>query len=146
MAVIIVADWNVDQLPVTREDLYSPEDASSSYHSPRREALNSFIDANSLSLFLPSLMFGLMGLGQAIVTHKDRASGRFSFIDYAMGRNVFVQAHGVNDSGAWVGDNEIRSQHPGGAMALYAGGNVSFLSDQLELDLYVDKSLFGLYF
>ena len=89
---------------------------------------------NGVFLYDTSIRFPqiLDGLNHTLAVAEDHGGPDSEWIN---GRNVFVQAHGVNDSGAWVGDNEIRSQHPGGAMALYAGGNVSFLSDQLELDL-----------
>jgi prepilin-type processing-associated H-X9-DG protein len=51
------------------------------------------------------------------------------------GRNVFVVAHGVNDPTAWVGDNEIRSAHPGGAMILFADARVHFVSESIDSQL-----------
>ena len=48
------------------------------------------------------------------------------------GRNIFAQMWGVNDP-AGVGDNEIRSDHAGGAMGLFADGHVVLLADELEL-------------
>jgi len=53
--------------------------------------------------------------------------------EWINGRNIFVQAHGINDSSAWIGDNEIRSQHAGGAMVLYCDGRVQFLTEHVEL-------------
>lgn len=44
------------------------------------------------------------------------------------GRNVFVQAHGVNDPTAWSGDNEIRGGHSRGAMVLLSDGTPRWLS------------------
>ncbi|MEC8558074.1 MAG: DUF1559 domain-containing protein [Planctomycetota bacterium] len=52
--------------------------------------------------------------------------------EWINGRNVFVQVGGVNDPDAWIGDNEIRSQHPGGAMALFADGHVHFLTNNID--------------
>ena len=51
------------------------------------------------------------------------------------GRNVFVVAHGVNDRAAWVGDNEIRSEHPGGAIGLFIDGRPAFLPNTTEKDI-----------
>ena len=51
------------------------------------------------------------------------------------GRNVFVVAHGINDDEAWIGDNEIRGGHPGGAMVLFVDGRTTFLADSTEKEL-----------
>jgi hypothetical protein len=51
------------------------------------------------------------------------------------GRNVFNVAHSINDPTAWVGDNEIRSVHHGGAMVLFADARTEFLSDSLDKQL-----------
>jgi hypothetical protein len=48
------------------------------------------------------------------------------------GRNIFEQSGGVNDPKAWIGDNEIRSHHLGGAMSLYCCGRVAFLSNSID--------------
>ncbi len=53
------------------------------------------------------------------------------------GRNIFAVAHGINDPTAWVGDNEIRSAHPGGAMFLFADARTLFVSES------IDKQLLG---
>ena len=53
--------------------------------------------------------------------------------EWINGRNVFVQAHGINDQSAWIGDNEIRSLHGDGAMVLYADGHTQFLTDSVDL-------------
>ena len=55
--------------------------------------------------------------------------------EWINGRNVFVQANGVNDPAAWIGDNEIRSKHRGGAMVLACDGAVHFVSETIPLDL-----------
>ncbi|MDA8745189.1 DUF1559 domain-containing protein [Rubripirellula amarantea] len=57
--------------------------------------------------------------------------------EWINGRNVFVQAWGINDHEAWVGDNEIRSLHPGGAMVLFIDGRTLFMTES------IDKSLLG---
>lgn len=69
------------------------------------------------------------GLTNTLIVAEDALSPDPEWIN---GRNVFVVAHGVNDPQAWIGDNEIRSLHPGGAMALTAAGSVHFLSDGIE--------------
>jgi prepilin-type N-terminal cleavage/methylation domain-containing protein/prepilin-type processing-associated H-X9-DG protein len=48
------------------------------------------------------------------------------------GRNIFAQMWGINDP-AGDGDNEIRSDHSGGALGLFADGHVLLLADQIEL-------------
>ncbi len=48
------------------------------------------------------------------------------------GRNIFVQAHGVNDPAAWEFDNEIRGPHPGGAMVLFCDASPRFLSQEMD--------------
>lgn len=53
--------------------------------------------------------------------------------EWINGRNVFVQAHGINDAAAWKGDNEIRSLHGGGAMVLFCDGHVQFLTESIDL-------------
>ena len=52
--------------------------------------------------------------------------------EWINGRNVFVQAHGINDPSAWIGDNEIRSRHPGGAMTLFADSHVAFMQNETD--------------
>ena len=52
------------------------------------------------------------------------------------GRNVFDQAYAINyrpPPGEFV-ENEIRSQHPGGANALFCDGSARFLAEQMKLD------------
>ncbi|MEM9646057.1 MAG: DUF1559 domain-containing protein [Planctomycetota bacterium] len=73
----------------------------------------------------------LDGLSQTMMVAEDVGGPDSEWIN---GRNVFVQAHGINDPEAWIGDNEIRSQHFGGAMVLFADGHVRFISQSLELE------------
>lgn len=47
------------------------------------------------------------------------------------GRNIFDQAYPINQAPAF--ENDIRSDHPGGANALFAGGSARFLNEQMEL-------------
>lgn len=53
------------------------------------------------------------------------------------GRNIFDQAFAINAAPAW--ENDIRSEHVGGAFAARADGSVSFLPE--TLDLYVLAAL-----
>lgn len=52
--------------------------------------------------------------------------------EWVNGRNVFVQSAGINDPNVWIGDNEIRSDHPGGAVGLFADGHCMFLSNSTD--------------
>jgi prepilin-type N-terminal cleavage/methylation domain-containing protein/prepilin-type processing-associated H-X9-DG protein len=61
---------------------------------------------------------------------------------WANGRNVFVQAHGINDSAAWAMDNEIRGAHANGAMVLFCDGTPRWLghtTDKLVLGQMVTR-------
>ena len=74
------------------------------------------------------------GLTNTIAVAEDVGGPDSEWIN---GRNVFVQSGGVNDPNAWIGDNEIRSDHDTGAMVLFAGGRVRFLANS------TDKQLLG---
>ncbi|MCY2983276.1 MAG: DUF1559 domain-containing protein [Planctomycetota bacterium] len=52
--------------------------------------------------------------------------------EWINGRNVFVQSGGINDRTVWIGDNEIRSKHPGGAMVLFVDARVVLLGDSTD--------------
>ena len=52
--------------------------------------------------------------------------------EWINGGNVFVQAHPINDERAWVGDNEIRSLHPAGAMVLFLDGSTHLLNESID--------------
>jgi len=69
------------------------------------------------------------GLSQTIATGEDVLGPASEWIN---GGNVFVQAHGINDPTAWIGDNEIRSLHPAGAMVLFLDGSVHLLNESLD--------------
>ena len=47
------------------------------------------------------------------------------------GRNVFDQAFAINQAPSF--ENDIRSQHPGGANGLFSDGSTKFLSETLDL-------------
>ncbi len=55
--------------------------------------------------------------------------------EWINGSNVFEQSGRINDPTAWVGDNEIRSQHVGGAMLLFCCGRVAFVSQSMDIKI-----------
>lgn len=69
------------------------------------------------------------GLSQTICVAEDTLGPESEWIN---GRNTFEQMGGVNDPKASLIDNEIRSQHIGGAQALFTDGHVSLLSSSIE--------------
>lgn len=71
------------------------------------------------------------GLSMTIAISEDVGGPDSEWIN---GRNVFVQSGGINDPHAWIGDNEIRSQHAGGAMLLFADSHVDFVSESIDRD------------
>lgn len=71
----------------------------------------------------------LDGLSSTIATGEDMVGPSSEWIN---GGNIFVQAHPINDDRAWVGDNEIRSLHPAGAMVLFLDGSVHLLNESLD--------------
>ena len=71
----------------------------------------------------------LDGLSMTMATGEDMVGPDSEWIN---GGNVFVQSHPINDDTAWVGDNEIRSLHPAGAMVLFLDGSVHLLNESLD--------------
>ena len=71
----------------------------------------------------------LDGLSHTIATGEDMLGPDSEWIN---GGNVFVQSHPINDDSAWLGDNEIRSLHPAGAMVLFLDGSVHLLNESLD--------------
>lgn len=92
--------------------------------------LNSAPD-DGLFLYERSIRFSEItdGLSNTLAVSEDVGGPDKEWIN---GRNVFVVAYGINDPTAWVGDNEIRSRHPAGAMALFADARTNFLPDTTE--------------
>lgn len=76
----------------------------------------------------------LDGLSNTLAVSEDVGGPDSEWIN---GRNVFVQSGGINDPNAWIGDNEIRSLHTGGAMVLFVDGRTVFMSES------IDKFLLG---
>jgi len=61
---------------------------------------------------------------------------RFPDGEWINGRNVFDQAFAVNSPKADPKlENDIRSEHPGGANGLACGGSVHFLSEEMDLEV-----------
>ncbi|GIW99431.1 MAG: prepilin-type N-terminal cleavage/methylation domain-containing protein [Pirellulaceae bacterium] len=69
------------------------------------------------------------GLSQTMCVAEDTRGPEAEWIN---GRNVFEQSGGINDPRAWAGDNEIRSDHTGGAMCLFTDGHVALVSEQID--------------
>ena len=71
----------------------------------------------------------LDGTSNTIAVSEDIGGPDSEWIN---GRNVFVQSGGINDPTVWIGDNEIRSKHPGGAMVLFADARVVLQSNSTD--------------
>ncbi len=67
------------------------------------------------------------GLSKTLLVAEDTG-----FVDgqWINGRNLFDQAYPINAAPAW--ENDIRSEHAGGAQALLADGGVIFLTETLD--------------
>ncbi|MEL6897094.1 MAG: DUF1559 domain-containing protein [Planctomycetota bacterium] len=72
------------------------------------------------------------GLSQTMSVAEDVGGPDAYWID---GTNIFEQTFGVNDRRAPSFDNEIRSQHTGGAMTLFVDGHVLFISQSIDRQL-----------
>lgn len=58
---------------------------------------------------------------------------RFGDGQWINGRNVLSQANAINAAPDY--ENDIRSEHPGGANGLTCGGSVHFLSEDMDLEI-----------
>lgn len=72
------------------------------------------------------------GLSNTLATGEDMLGPDSEWIN---GGNVFVQAHRINDPDVWVGDNEIRSLHPAGAMVLMLDGSAHLFNEAIDVKL-----------
>jgi len=70
------------------------------------------------------------GTSNTLIIAED---SQFADGQWINGRNVFDQAFAINAAPSW--ENDIRSEHFGGALAARADGSVVFLADSLELNL-----------
>ena len=69
------------------------------------------------------------GTSHTLIVAED---SRFVDGQWINGRNVFDQAFAINAAPAW--ENDIRSEHRGGAQATRADGSVVFLSESMQLE------------
>ncbi|QDT08964.1 DUF1559 domain-containing protein [Planctomycetes bacterium K23_9] len=70
------------------------------------------------------------GLSRTVMIAED---ANFPDGQWINARNLFDQAFPINKAPPF--ENDIRSQHIGGAMVLFADGSVSFLTEQMDLQL-----------
>lgn len=68
------------------------------------------------------------GLSHTLIVSEDAG---FSDGQWINGRNVMDQAYSINAAPEF--ENDIRSEHPGGANGLLADGSVRFLHEQMDL-------------
>jgi prepilin-type N-terminal cleavage/methylation domain-containing protein/prepilin-type processing-associated H-X9-DG protein len=68
------------------------------------------------------------GTSHTIIISED---SNFADGQWINGRNIFDQAFAINQAPAF--ENDIRSEHPGGANALFCDGSVHFLTETMEL-------------
>jgi prepilin-type N-terminal cleavage/methylation domain-containing protein/prepilin-type processing-associated H-X9-DG protein len=68
------------------------------------------------------------GAAKTLIVGED---SRFSDGQWINGRNIFDQAFAINAAPPY--ENDIRSEHPGGAQAVMVDGSVHFFAETLEL-------------
>lgn len=86
---------------------------------------------NGVFIYNRAFTFGMIrdGLSQTMCVAEDTVGPECEWIN---GRNTFEQSGSINDPKASSIDNEIRSQHIGGAMVLFLDGHVSLLHNDLD--------------
>ena len=70
------------------------------------------------------------GTSHTLIVAEDSKSPDAQWIN---GRNIFDQAFPINQAPAF--ENDIRSEHPGGADGVFCDGSVRFLSESLDDEL-----------
>ncbi|QDV27907.1 DUF1559 domain-containing protein [Aureliella helgolandensis] len=105
--------------------------AQTDYAGLYGEIINDRISDDGIFLYDQRIAFRDIrdGLSNTLAVSEDVGGPDSEWIN---GRNVFVQSGGINDPQAWIGDNEIRSQHTGGAMLLHCDSHVDFLSESID--------------
>ena len=68
------------------------------------------------------------GPSRTLIVAEDSRWGDGQWIN---GRNIFDQAYAINAAPHY--ENDIRSDHPGGAIGLFADGSARFLDERLDL-------------
>lgn len=70
------------------------------------------------------------GTSHTLIVSEDSAWRDGQWIN---GLNLFDQAFPINRAPAF--ENDIRSEHPGGALGVFSDGSVRFLSESMDLDV-----------
>ena len=68
------------------------------------------------------------GASKTLIISEDSGYADGQWIN---GRNIFDQAYAINKAPAI--ENDIRSEHPGGAQGLFCDGSLRFLSEMIDL-------------
>lgn len=86
---------------------------------------------NGVFIYNRAFTFGMIrdGLSQTMCVAEDTVGPECEWIN---GRNTFEQSGRINDPKASLIDNEIRSEHAGGAMVLFLDGHVSLLQNEID--------------
>ena len=68
------------------------------------------------------------GISQTLIVAED---SHFNDGQWINGRNIFDQAFAINAAPSW--ENDIRSEHSGGAFGVRADGSVHFMNESMAL-------------